>query len=176
MRDPERMLRLRQARWPQTIEDRFWSKVQKLPGDGCWIWTRSKVTGYGHFHIQIAPYKHRKIYAHRWAWESVHGPLPSGLQIDHLCRNRACVRPDHMELVTNRENCLRGLNSNVITHHTKVCKRGHEFADNDYKGRCRICMLERSKRRYYEHIEEERERSRRRWAEELERRKALCTS
>ena len=49
------------------------------------------------------------MYAHRWAWEQAKGPIPKGLVVDHLCRVRWCCNPDHMELVTNRENILRGI-------------------------------------------------------------------
>lgn len=73
---------------------------------GCWEWPGKKsAEGYG---------QGRGGYAHRLAWQALNGPIPEGLQIDHLCRNRACVRPDHMELVTRKENILRGVSPQAI--------------------------------------------------------------
>lgn len=81
---------------------RFWSKVEKT--DTCWLWrgfTTKK--GYGHFALGRG-YKQ----AHRHSYELLVGKIPSHLQIDHLCRVRNCVNPDHLEPVTSRENALRG--------------------------------------------------------------------
>lgn len=86
----------------RTFSDRFWSKVDK--SGTCWLWTASiRATGYGQFRVGK-----RTRDAHRVAWELTNGSVPDGLQLDHLCRNRACVRPDHLEPVTQRENILRG--------------------------------------------------------------------
>lgn len=80
----------------------FWSRVDKT--DGCWLWTAAKNSdGYGYFSI-----KGYSVRAHRWAYELNVGPIPKNRVIDHLCRNRSCVRPDHLELVTNQENVIRG--------------------------------------------------------------------
>lgn len=70
----------------------------------CWIWPRAQqARGYG------TTYRNGKtILAHRALWERTNGPIPEGLELDHLCRVPACVRPDHMEPVTHRENMLRG--------------------------------------------------------------------
>jgi hypothetical protein len=85
-------------------EDRFWSKVVHLP-NGCLQWTGAiDDNGYGEFGIPQG----KIVYAHRYAWELDRGPIPKGLQIDHLCRNRGCVNVDHMELVTLAENLERG--------------------------------------------------------------------
>lgn len=79
-----------------TEEESFWVKVTKTAT--CWLWTASKVNGYGQFR------GHR---SHRWAYEKAHGSIPEGMTLDHLCRNRACVNPDHMELVSRSENSRR---------------------------------------------------------------------
>lgn len=115
-----------------------------LVGDGCWEWTGSRrPDGYGQIHVGG---KNRR--AHRVVYELMVGPIPEGLTIDHLCRNRACCRPDHLEPVTRAENTRRG--GAALTH----CKRaGHLYDEqNTYvspKGerRCRACAAERGRNR-----------------------------
>jgi len=84
--------------------DHFGEWFVPEPNTGCWLWTLSiKPKGYGQ--IKNAG---RLAYAHRIAYQLLRGPIPKGMTIDHLCRVRCCVNPDHMEVVTNRTNVLRG--------------------------------------------------------------------
>lgn len=100
---------------------RFWPKVRKT--DGCWLWGASKYPkGYGMFRFAGRP-----MQAHRFAYELVVGPIPDGLQIDHLCRVRHCVNPSHLEAVSNRENTLRGVGATAVNAAKTHCERGHEF-------------------------------------------------
>jgi hypothetical protein len=100
----------------QDVSSRFFQRVDKT--DGCWLWTGRKNTkGYGRLTIDG-----RTTGAHRWSYEYHVGPIPEGLVIDHLCRNRGCVNPDHLEPVTQKENVRRG-EAGQRTH----CYAGHEF-------------------------------------------------
>lgn len=95
------------------IADRFWDHVDLSDPDRCWIWKRKpNAKGYGQLRN---PRTGRTTTAHRYAYELVVGPIPDGLTIDHLCRVRACVRPDHLEPVTNRENLLRGIKAKAAS-------------------------------------------------------------
>ena len=123
--------------------DRFWEKVERT--EGCWIWKASLNTyGYGQFFHDGSPRK-----AHRLSYEWANGPIPAGLEIDHLCRTRACVNPDHLEPVTHRENLLRGDTFQARNANATHCPRGHAY---DYANtkvgptggrRCRACDREK---------------------------------
>ena len=120
------------SRWPVTTwEERFWAKVNKdgpIPANRpdlgpCWQWTAALSLGYGIFCRQGS----RTEGAHRISLELAGRLPPKPLEPDHLCRNRACVNPDHMEAVTHRVNDLRGVGAAarnaVVTH----CPAGHEY-------------------------------------------------
>lgn len=105
-----------------TPQERFAPRVQVLPS-GCHLWTGAILAGgYGVFSI-----RKRKIYTHRFAYEAAFGPIPDGLQIDHLCRNRWCCNASHLEAVTPRENTLRGNGLAAAKAAQTACMRGHEF-------------------------------------------------
>jgi hypothetical protein len=124
---------------------RFLSKVQ-LTESGCWEFRGSPDNGYGRFWSAG-----RTLLAHRYAWELLVGPIPEDLQLDHLCRNRLCVSPAHLEPVTIRENVLRGVGvtaENAVKTH---CTHGHEFTPENTQVRkngsraCRTCAVERTR-------------------------------
>lgn len=114
------------------------------PETGCWEkhgWVNN--AGYGQVRIG------KKFYLmHRLAWEGVNGPIPAGLTIDHLCRNRCCSNPDHLEAVTHRENLMRSPTQITAVHARKThCIRGHEFTPENTKIRAskngapgRVCI------------------------------------
>ena len=126
--------------------DRFDAKFF-VGKDGCWHWTASKnVGGYGIFRFE----GHNQV-AHRVSYRMFVGPIPEGLELDHLCRNRGCVNPDHLEPVTRIENQIRGNANWVINARKTHCKWGHPFDDdNTYQRRsgdgfrqCKQCIYDR---------------------------------
>lgn len=120
----------------RTLRDRILSKVQVDPESGCWIWTAAKNPhGYGVINVGGKTQK-----AHRVAYQEFIGPIPDESELDHLCRRRPCVNPEHLDPVDHQTNMSRG-HFGSLTH----CPAGHEYAgDNLYLppsgGReCRIC-------------------------------------
>jgi hypothetical protein len=121
-----------------TAEARFWAKVDKT--EGCWLWTAHVFRdGYAVFRVDG-----KQVYIHRWAYELLVGPIPDGMQVDHLCRVRHCVRPDHLEPVTPRENSRRAKAANRRTH----CQRGHLLDEVRGRRQCRTCKADAERRRY----------------------------
>ena len=110
--------------------------------NGCWDWVGPTLNGYG-IMGSLVPRQNRNIRAHRHYYECEYGPIPKGLQIDHLCRNRKCVRPDHLEAVTSRENTLRGVSLAAVRARKTHCQRGHPFTDENTRcerGHSRRCI------------------------------------
>ena len=116
------------------------ARIAPEPNSGCWLWLGTCCReGYGR--IEVDRYGDRKrVLAHRVMYEFHRGPIPPGLQIDHLCRVTCCVNPDHLEPVTPAENRIRALPARG-----RECRRGHAFTpENTYfrrdgRRRCRIC-------------------------------------
>lgn len=117
------------------MEARFMDKVSPEPNSGCWLWTAAcDKDGYGLFKAD------RLQGAHRYAFELFKGEIPKGLQIDHLCKVRCCVNPDHLEAVTFQENMRRGANAQKLH-----CIHGHIYDERntlrlaDGSRQCRMC-------------------------------------
>ena len=130
----------------KTTEERFWEKVDKT-GD-CWLWMAACVSGgYGQFR-----HGGKRVIAHRLAFEWEHGEIPEGLQVDHRCHDRRCVRPEHLRLVTNAQNGQnrRGAYSNSVTGVRGVSWHKHR---QKYRAQVRLSGKNYSAG-YYDTIEE----------------------
>lgn len=122
-----------------TSEQRFRMKIVRDSDTGCWEWRGARRLGYGLFRAAGV-----QVQAHRWSYERFVGPIPNGFHVDHLCRNKRCVNPDHLEAVTPRENTVRGVGPTALNAAKTHCSRGHEFTrENTYIHRggrhCRAC-------------------------------------
>jgi hypothetical protein len=132
--------------WP--LLPRFWANVDKT--EGCWLWKGVPSGNYG-----TIRYSGRTRYVHRVSYEIHFGPIPDGLEIDHVrangCRSTLCVRPDHLEAVDHRENLARGATLSAVNMAKTHCKRGHEFLrENVYPAKtnvrvCKICKRENTR-------------------------------
>lgn len=140
--------------WTERDKDRLLAKRVELP-NGCWGWTGAvfKATGYGVFSAKSDDGVWRPHTAHRAAYEMLVGPVPDGLHIDHLCRNRWCCNPAHLEPVTKRVNDLRGDSPMARQARQTHCLRGHPLAGDNLRVRpsgkreCRECARARDRNR-----------------------------
>lgn len=127
----------------KSLKERLLSKVQ-YANTGCWIWTGCVANKYGQ--IGSGEGKQR-IRTHRASYMIFKGPIPEGMVIDHLCRNKLCINPNHLEVVTLKENAYRGESPTIKIHHSGYCARGHEInsINTSFHPRtgliqhCRIC-------------------------------------
>lgn len=124
--------------------ERFMEKVS-FSDNGCWLWRgATKPNGYGFFLTGRKPFK-KPNNAHRWIYEFFNGPIQDGLVIDHLCRTRNCVNPNHMEPVTMRENLMRGLSPSSLNAKKQTCPNGHplvpipDHCNTNSRRHCPIC-------------------------------------
>ena len=128
------------------MSKRYWNeKSYRVNSKGCWIWQGNiRGNGYGAYCINKKGY-----YAHRYLYEKLKGPIPKGLQLDHLCRNKLCVNTGHLEPVTSRENTMRGIGLTSINAKKTHCHLGHLLSGKnlyrrpDRERECRICTKNR---------------------------------
>jgi hypothetical protein len=136
-----------------TFEERLFGNIEVGHPAGCWWWTGTLNKGYGVIGAGRRGEGTRQ--AHRAVFELLVGLIPSGLTLDHLCRNPRCCNPNHLEPVTSVENVRRGYGIGYRNAIRTACNHGHPFTpDNIYwQGKyriCRTCALERSRRRHAE--------------------------
>ena len=119
---------------------RFEKYISVEPNSGCWLWTGAwSKSGYGSFRVE-----NKSQNAHRVAYKLYLGPLKNGMMIDHICRNRACVSPDHLRQVTPRQNILENsMSISAISAKRNCCKRGHVYVPGSFRitANKRVCKL-----------------------------------
>lgn len=118
----------------------------RVDESGCWVWLRYLEPGKGYGRVTISG---RRYKAHRAVYEHLIGPIEEGLYLDHLCRNRACVNPAHLEPVSNRENVLRGDTIPAKLAQRSHCSAGHLFDERNthWRGTARVCRTCRQNRK-----------------------------
>lgn len=146
-------------RWKLTARERFEESYTPEPNTGCWLWLKYvNEGGYGQSYLNG-----RLVYAHRMAWEIYRGPIPVGMQIDHVCRVRSCVNPEHLRVVTQRTNLVENSTGLAARNIAKThCLRGHPLSGENLLARrvgrgCRTCFNARAKDRRHERLSRERQ-------------------
>lgn len=137
--------------------ERFWEFVDKETNNGCWLWIGNTVGRRGDRHYgQFSLKPGRPIYAHRFSYELTKGTIPKGFHIHHICKNRICVNPDHLELIDKNNPHPDG--APIMRRERTHCRLGHEYTtDNTYirksgTRRCREC----DRIRYFNKVKPER--------------------
>ena len=116
--------------------ERFLTRINRDENE-CWLWTgRLHKLGYSVIWVNG-----KDMAGHRYSYELHKGPIPEGLSLDHLCRIRHCVNPDHLEAVTHKENVYRGFSPAAINARKKLCKNGHPLVKDKYKPNSRTCII-----------------------------------
>lgn len=143
----------------RAVADRVRESITIDPHTHCWIWTRARnVSGYGRMRVGAGADR-RFVQAHRASYEAFVGPIPAGMQLDHLCRNRPCVNPEHLEPVSGAENTRRAGSSpkaarasaNMRLAKTH-CPKGHPYEGNNVitkrggRRQCRACTVASTRR------------------------------
>jgi hypothetical protein len=128
------------------LAERFWEKVDKNAPGGCWTWMGALRHGHGTIHVALPK---QVDYTHRVVFRLLGREIPGGLEVDHVCRNRACCNPDHLRFVTHGQNSQENSVSPFALNKAKThCKRGHAlegenlglYVRADLKHPTRICL------------------------------------
>lgn len=120
----------------------LWERALPEPNTGCWLWLGYiDRGGYGRI-----SWSGRNVGSHQIAYGLHHGTVPTGLEVDHLCRVRSCVNPKHLEAVPRRVNVLRGQSPAAISARRTHCKNGHAYtSENTYLSQvgrgCKACLV-----------------------------------
>ncbi|MDE2097003.1 MAG: HNH endonuclease [Patescibacteria group bacterium] len=124
------------------ISPRLEAKIERIPESGCWLWTAAlQSNGYGYTRDSSG-----MRLAHRAVYTALRGPIPAGLDLDHLCRVRCCVNPAHLEPVTRQVNLLRGTPGawmKRVAASRNACAAGHEYTPENtrMRGKTRLCRI-----------------------------------
>ena len=149
--------------YKEILRKRILRNICINPKTQCWEWTKSRFSSTGYGRISI---RYKSWCAHVISYKLFVGEVPAGLELDHLCRIRHCVNPNHLEPVTRKENVIRGINPASKNYHKTACIRGHVLEkenliiDSQGHRQCRICRLANGRKWYARNAEQQRERSR----------------
>lgn len=146
------------AKKAECLKKRFWNNVSAASAEGCWKWNGPiSIYGYGRLMESVGNRKTKQLMAHRFAYEEIVGKIKEGMTIDHVCRNRSCVNPAHMEIVTRAENSMRAHSKNMDAMRDNRCTKGHKIEGENLvlekrkngseRKRCRTCAKLRESNR-----------------------------